>query len=267
MTVVISYSQTIWPYLREHIDFLISRRKRLKRSDKKVRIGINLSIILMAACYIEGKLESDIKELVKHRRGVLREINVKKFYHRRIYNTFLNNIEKLLTARIERTTGIENFQTVYGLLSYRNTPLKFQAYPNWEGIKVLFNLRNVLAHGREVTAERISGFWLDVDWKDEFMGGYKIAEAYLYKKKLTTIKFIKKGSIDHLFTNKIADHFYSISKNFLKYHSKIIDQEKKKFDIMDMEAFRLAVKGLADGSVKKRLMDAVISKDKDNSDV
>ncbi len=235
MATVQIINQPIWPLLFEHIEFLRTQRKTLSRSEKRSRMGINLSIILTTACVIEGKLESDLKTLIEHRKHVLREIEAKDFYHRRIYNTFINNVEDHLTNQVERVTGIDNFESFFDLLSYKRMPSKYNEYPNWEGVKVLFNFRNVLAHGREVTAQRISAWWLEVDWKDDFSGGYKITENYLLKKKLITKRFIEEDSIDHFFTNKIADHFYSISKGFLRYHSKIVAQEKRKFTFANIE--------------------------------
>lgn len=221
--------EPIFPYLSEHIKFLKSHRANLGRSDKINRIGINYSIVITTACLIEGTLEYELKMLIAHRMDVLNEIKVEKFYHRRIKNTFIGNVEDLLSYRIERTTGIENFASIFELLSYKRTPAKFSDFPDWEGIRILFNLRNVLAHGREISARRIKAWYLGEDWKDEFKGGYKLTETYLHKKNLIKTKFVKKGTVEHLLTNKVTDHFNSISNKFLKYLSKIFKEEKKKF--------------------------------------
>lgn len=220
----------IWPYLEEHVSFLRNQRKLLPLKDRTTRIGINISLILMSAFCVEGKIEYELKELIKHRLSVMRKIGVDKFYERRIFNTFMNNIEDYLNSRIERTTGVDNFGSFLELLSHKRTPAKFSDYPNWEGMRVLFNFRNVLAHARETSARRTSAWWFEGDWRDEFSGGYKLAEDYLLKKMQINGRFIEKGSVEHLFTNKVADHFLSLSKSFTKYISKLIAQEKRLFN-------------------------------------
>lgn len=230
MIEIIKLEHSVWPYLLNHIEFLKLQRNKLRRDDKENRIGINFSIILATACLVEGKIEYDLKTLVKHRRKILfNNVNIKNFYTRRIYASFISNMEDYLINMIAKNTGVENWEDIIKLLSYKRTPSKLSDYTNWEGIIKLFNFRNVLAHGREVSAQRVSAWYTNMNWKDEFVGGYKSTEDYLFKKKLVKKRFIKKGSIEHLFTNKVADHFYSISKEFMKYFSKIINQEKKKF--------------------------------------
>lgn len=226
---------SIWPYLEEHLDFLRKQRKLVPLKDRTTRIGINISLILTSACCVEGIIEQELKELLRHRLSVMGKIDVEKFYERRIHNSFISNIEDYLNSRIERTTGVDSFGAFLELLSYKRTPAKFSDYPNWEGVRILFNFRNVLAHAREVTAKRTNAWWVEGDWKDDFSGGYKLAEDYLLKKKLISSRFIGRGSIAHLFTNKVADHFHSLSKNFARYISKAIDQEKRLFNMSNIK--------------------------------
>lgn len=235
MAIEIIHKHAVFPYIEEHVNFLYLSRKNLARKKKEEKIGINYSIILMCACLIEGKLESDLKELLEHRRKVFNNLKVKEFYERRINGTVINRLIGLTEDNITRTTGIGNFESLFKLLSYKRTPEKYSKYKNWEGITVLFNFRNVLAHGREISAKRILAWWTDDNWKDEFKGGYSATEKYLLKKN-----FIKKGVLEsrsagHLFTNKVTDHFYSISMSFLKYHSRIVKQEMEKFNIHNIK--------------------------------
>lgn len=229
------HKHSVFPYIEKHIDFLYSSRKNLERKQKDEKIGINYSIILMCACLIEGKLENDLKELLQHRSNVFNDLEVKDFYKRRINGTVMNKLIDLTEDNISRTTGIGNFESLFKLLSYKRTPEKYSDYANWEGITVLFNFRNVLPHGREISAKRILAWWTDDNWKDEFKGGYSATEKYLIKKKFIEKGVIENWSAKYLFTNKVTDHFHSISKSFLKYHSKIVKQEMKKFTINNIK--------------------------------
>ena len=226
---------SVWPYLEEHMIFLQKERKRVPLKNKPTRIGINISLILTSACCIEGRVEQELKELIRHRNSVIRGVDVEKLYERRILNSVMHNLEDYLNSRVERTTGIENFGSFLELLSYKRTPAKFSDYPNWEAIRVLFNFRNVLAHGRECSGKRTKAWWVEGDWKDDFAGGYKLTEDYLFKKKLIKNRFISKGSIEHLFTNRVADHFVAQSKGFCRHISRIIGQEKKRFNISNIK--------------------------------
>ena len=229
------HKYSVFGYIEKHIDFLYFSRKNLQRKQKDEKIGINYSIILMCACLIEGKLESDLKELIRHRHDIFNDVEINNFYDRRINYTVINKLIDLTEDNISRTTGIGNFENLFKLLSYKRIPEKYSDYKNWEGITVLFNFRNVLAHGREISAKRILAWWTEDDWKDEFKGGYSITEKYLIKKKFIGNGIIEKQSLEYLFTNKVTDHFYSISKSFLKYHSKIVKQEMKKFTIYNIK--------------------------------
>lgn len=229
------HKHSVFPHIEKHIEFLYSSRMNLERKQKDEKIGINYSIILMCACLIEGKLESDLKELVQHRCNVFNDLQVKDFYKRRINGTVVNKLFDLTEDNISRTIGIANFESLFKLLSYKRTPEKYSDYANWEGITVLFNFRNVLAHGREISAKRILAWWTNDNWKDEFKGGYSASEKYLIKKKIIKKGVIENRSAEHLFTNKVSDHFYSISKSFLKYHLKIVKQEMKKFTIYNIK--------------------------------
>jgi hypothetical protein len=229
------HKHTVFPYIEKHIEFLYSNRKNLERKQKDEKIGINYSLILLSACLIEGKLENDLKELVQHRSKVFNALDVEDFYKRRINGTVMNKLIHLTEDNISRTTGIGNFESLFKLLSYKRTPEKYSNYANWEGITVLFNFRNVLAHGREISAKRILAWWTDNNWQDEFKGGYNAAEKYLIKRKLIKKGVIENRSAEHLFTNKVTDHFYSISKSFLKYHSKLVKQEMKKFTLHNIK--------------------------------
>lgn len=223
MTIKITLKQTIWEYQRQHIDFLYTNRKNQKNLDD--RIGINISIIINSACFLEGFLEHETKKLLSKRFDVLRKQKIDEFPLRRIKNVFIKNIETEFEYRVSRATGMEQFDSLFKILSYKDAPVGLRSFENWEGVTVLFQLRNVLAHGREVTASRVSSYLTNGLWQDEFSGGYRKAEEYLLKRKLIYKKIFENKSINHIFTNKVTDHFYSTAKQFIKYCEKNIKAE------------------------------------------
>lgn len=235
MTQVFKYSDIVFPFLAGHLEFLLEKRRGLKKKDLDYRIGINYSIILHAALLIEGVVEYNLKELLKHRMEILDSVIIPVFYRRRLYNTFIHNCEEHLKNTIEKTTGIEGFERLFLLFSYKRVPVKFSEFKYWEGIKVLFHFRNVLAHSREITAQKIFAWWNEYTEQDDFKGGYKLTEDYILKKKLTNQRFSKTLSHEHLFTNKVADHFSMITLKFLDFIEKIFEQEKKRFTIKNIK--------------------------------
>lgn len=225
MTIKLIIKETIWEYQKDHIDFLYSKRKNHKILTD--RIGINMSIIINSACYLEGSLEYYIKLLLDSRFKILKRQNFEEFPLRRIKNTFINSIENEFENRISRTTGLEQFDSLVKLLSHKNKKSSLREFKNWEGVTVLFQLRNVLAHGRQVSATRVSSYLTNNSWEDQFSGGYKKAEEYLLKRKLISKKFTENHNVNHLFTNKVTDHFNSISKLFFKFTQKVLESELK----------------------------------------
>ncbi|HEX3374413.1 MAG TPA: hypothetical protein VHS13_09395 [Edaphobacter sp.] len=82
--------------------------------------------------------------------------------------------------------------------------------PLLEGITVLFHFRNVLGHGREVSATR---FHSQISSQsEEFNGTYRKVEDYLLKTKLLKHRFVDVHS-EYLFLgSEIADHFWNLVK-------------------------------------------------------
>ena len=232
MSTIKYIRQPIWAELIKHVKFLRRQRKHAKNNKK--RLSINWSIIISLACYIEGKVEYDLKGLISHRIGILGKIKIKDFYQRRSHNIFIHRIEDYLMSQTGRNTGVDNLDSIIYLLSWKNVPRKLTKFHNWEGVSILFQFRNVLAHGREISASKIIAPWLEKGFRDDFKGGYKKTEDYLCKKGITNRRVIKNNSTNHFFTNKVADHFYSITNKFVKYYTEIIKEEKNKFDILDI---------------------------------
>ena len=208
----------IWPYIESVNEFLIDIRKGLKRGD--VHAGINFTIILNTACCVEGILEYVLKEILFQRRSSLHE-NESLDFHK-----FYDSIEKEVHDRITKTTGIDNYNYLFKLLTGKELKKIDTVRPYIEGINILFEFRNVLAHGREIKYE---SFCIDIankDSYDSFMGGYKKAEDYLIKKRIINKRFADCKNYIY-FTNKAADHFWKLSHNFINNIIKSLDVELK----------------------------------------
>lgn len=225
MAKITIIKEQTWPYLKTLINFLIDSRD--KEQITELNVGINYSIILHSACYVEGILEDGLKGILRQRRDVYNSIDIPDFYRRKTINILFKSIEEDIENKISRTTGIENYNAIFKLLTDKNINEFPSIKPLMEGIQVLFQFRNVLAHGREISTRLISAYWIEEPYKEFYFGGYKKAENYLLKKGLINKKFSESDSAEVYFTNVIADHFWDISKTFLKIVANSLDDDIK----------------------------------------
>jgi len=232
MTIIRIYRNPIWQHIPSTISFLMNQRKTLKHSDISVKIGLNFSIILNSACFVEGALKTGLKGLLLQRRNEFNKVSsFPKFYTRKTLNTLFNSIESELDRRISRSTGLSNYDELFNLLIDQKLSGDDRIKPLWEGIQVLFQFRNVLAHGKEVSALAHSSPQTQGEWLEDFCGGYKKAEEYLLKNKLLKKRYLDKGSEEIFFTNNIANHFYTLSQKFIRAISlSLSGPEKRAFD-------------------------------------
>lgn len=225
MTLKEVHWEPIYPYLEQHLKFLNQEIKKVDRNNKFTRVGINASIIIISACCIEGKIEEEIKNLINRINTSINQIDVPLNKNRRIKNVFTENMTKYFQKSLEKTSGIENYNHILRTISIARRPIRLKSYPKWEGIKILFYFRNMLAHGREIRAERTLLSKSDEKWSEDFIGGYKLTEDYLIRNKLISKRFFDGRPIEKLLTSKVSRHFYSLSKNFIKYSRQIFENE------------------------------------------
>lgn len=186
MAIYKLYSATIYPYYEKIIHYM--QNERYKTDDTDLNLGMNLNIILSNACYIEGVLEHKAKEIVMYRRMIYNKTIRPDFEIRKPMNLYFNRIEEFLEIKISQCMGLEKYSEIYKLLLGKSFTEDNLAKQQIEGIQVLFQLRNVIAHGREIHAyEDIS----NNEPEETFMGGYKKAETFLIKNKLLNQKFIE----------------------------------------------------------------------------
>ncbi len=215
------YDEPIYSYYRDIIDFNIQSRESI--TCRKLNAAINLNIILNSACFVEGFLEDRGKLLLGYYQEIFQEVHFEEFELRKPKNVFFNNVIEFLNRKISQSTGIDNYNTLFELLIDKSFKTDDTISPFIEGINVLYQFRNVIAHGRQIHFYEVDAYF--TDGKEEvYNGGYKKAETYLIKKGLLSDKIKDVGSSQIYFTNEIADHFNSLATDFTKAFDSFLEQ-------------------------------------------
>jgi hypothetical protein len=204
------FKESIWPSIEVAVDHLIGSRK--EHLGKLVKAGLNFSIILGSACYLEGTLETLLRALLDYRRTVFSKVDIPDLETRRSMNIFYSRLEDDLSSRIGRSIGTSGYNDIFELLMGSKLSELGEMRPLWEGVTVLFNFRNVLGHGREVSARHFVGFYVEGGQKEEFSGSYRLVEDYLRKNGLLDRRFVQAHSEYVFLGDSIADHFWTIAK-------------------------------------------------------
>jgi hypothetical protein len=205
------FSETIWPCIEASVDQLVVDRKKV--TSKLVLSGLNFSIVLGAACYVEGVLETMLRALLECRRREFGKINIDEFELRRATNSFYNRVEKRLEDEIGQATGAKGYDDMFELVGGEPLRNLSQITTLWEGITVLFQFRNVLGHGREVSAKQYRDAAAPGGAKEDFTGNYRKVEDYLRKKKLLSKKFLEAHNEFLYLDSTIADHFWNLARS------------------------------------------------------
>ena len=204
--------RNLYPYYKEIIDF--EREKRNEIDNQDTLSAINMNIILCSACYLEGILEERGNFLLGYNNAIRETIHLDEFEQRKAFNTIQNRVRTHFKEKLSHTTGLDNFDSLFQLFLGVSFKQSNEIKPLVEGINVLFQLRNVIAHGRKAFAYELEAYYTS-GAEEYFTGGYKKAEEYLIKKELLKDKFFNADAIDVFFTNSIADHFYDLVITFI----------------------------------------------------
>lgn len=223
----------IWPCIKDSTEHL--RRYRDAGAPTEVVPGLNFSIILGSACLLEGVLEASLRALLELRRSTYSTLEIPDFETRRSMNTYYSRLEEDLDARIGRSLGAAGYDDLFMLVAGERLSQMKHVAPCWESITTLFNFRNVLGHGRQISARRRAarteypdegGFHV-LSWIDEFSGSYRVVESYLKKRKLLSSSFVD-GSAPYLYlTNAVADHFLDVALGVAKTISESLTGAEK----------------------------------------
>lgn len=193
---------------------------RMRASDTTMstqeRAGVNFSVLLNSACFVEGSLESLLRRLLDARSRLFHSIDKPHFETRRAFYLFIGRLIDDLEERVCRATGPENYSEMFQLVLGKSLAECANDTASWEGIRVLFFLRNVIAHGRMAVIKHtmVRGTLRQPEWDEDFRGGYAKAAEYLQKRGLASGKF---GDVDVetlVFNDRVADHFWNLAEAF-----------------------------------------------------
>lgn len=212
MAKYVFYQSNLSSYYKELIDFNISQRTKIENN--KTLSAINMNIILCLACYLEGILEDRGNMLLGYNNVIHNTVNLDEFELRKPFNVIHHNISDFFHHKISQTTGIDNFDKIFEIFLDESLKQNSNIKPLIEGINVLFQLRNVIAHGRQAYAYEIEAYYTN-GVEEHFNGGYKKAEEYLIKKNLISQKFVDMESVEIYFSNDISNHFFDLVQNFI----------------------------------------------------
>lgn len=188
------------------IEWQTKQRASLDISES-IRAGINFSIILASACFIEGNFE----------RILIKNINASGEHSLPLYKRLIDD----LRLRVAKTTGSEGYDEVFALVVGRKANESIGDSVLWENIKTLFFFRNVIAHGRAVGYKLYFPLSVGGFWEEEFSGGYKKVEDFLLKKGLLESRHIEEASNWHYFSNEVADFFWTAASSFVEKINKL----------------------------------------------
>ena len=220
--------------LKNTRDYLLSCRENVS---EEVRIGLNYNIIIGTALILEAESESLIHNIINQ----YEELCI-KYYQLDLIGCDANlaaNARCLLNSSFSKLkeysskgTGMEHYKKTFQMLLPKSdlTPLT----PYEEGIQVLYQFRNVIAHGRAIRFEERT-YYSHIDYEKEtkkeidFMGGYKKAQEYLIKKGLLNVPITESYDFKSLFSNEICDHLIEVESNYYKTLEKCVPFTMKDF--------------------------------------
>jgi hypothetical protein len=172
-----------------------------------IRAGINFSIILASACFIEGNFE----------RILLKNINTSGEHALPLYKRLIDD----LRLRVAKTTGSEGYDEIFALVVGKKANEILGEPTLWENVKTLFFFRNVIAHGRAVGYKLYFPPGVGGYWEEEFSGGYKKVEDFLLRKGLLENRHIEEESNWHYFSDEVADFFWNAATLFVAKLNKL----------------------------------------------
>lgn len=181
-------------YLIAHIHWLNKIRKDTKEED--IITSINISISILLCTYVE----SILNELL----GSIIEIQLRDAESESHQRLLLNLKDKL--AKASWTQYLEICKVLL--------PRPLNLYTNektWKGIVMLFNLRNIIVHGKEVESKLVlRGDNLSLEYSDRFK---KISD---YLKEQKVIRSHQRKSIRHkILSTQSTVHFVKTTEKFI----------------------------------------------------
>lgn len=193
-------------YLISHIHWLNKIRKTTK--EPTIVRGINISITILLCSYIESVLNELLNMIIEKRKIETSD----KSYIKLLDNTF----EKLNKA------SWTQYQEICEIL----LPIPINRYTNneiWKGISILFNLRNIIVHGKAIKSKL---FYKNEKFEVEYSGIFERAMLYFKEQKVLKPNQIK-SSKHKILSTQATIHFIKITDKFVdEIFNKISDEQK-----------------------------------------
>ena len=201
-----------------------------------VRLGLNYNIIIDTALILEAESEDLLHNVINQYERLYI-----KYYQPDLSEAdkaMADNAKKLFSSAFPRLkdysskrTGMKHYIDTFKMLIPESdlTPLK--TYD--EAIQVLYQFRNVIAHGRAIRFEERT-YYTYPDYENEskkeidFMGGYRKTQEYLIKKGLLAKPVTETHDFKSLFSDKICDHLINVESDFFETWKKCVP-----FDLAD----------------------------------
>ncbi len=214
-------------FLKDTRAFFISCRDNVS---EEVRVGLNYNIIVDTAFILEAESEALIHSIVDQ----YEQIYI-KFYQPDLTDcdaklaanakTLLRSSFSMIKNYSSKKTGMEHYKTIFNILIPESdlTTIK----PFEEGIQVLYQFRNVIAHGRAIRFEERT-YYAYPDYDNEvkkeidFMGGYKKVQDYLIKKGLLEQPITESLDYKSLFSDAICDHMIKVESDYYEALKKCV---------------------------------------------
>lgn len=193
-------------YLISHIHWLNKIRKTSKQAD--VVTGINISISILLCSYVEAVLFEILSRLVVERKKVTTDSSYQKLLD--------NTLDK-----ISKASWTQYLELCEVLLP---TPLhRYTDNETWKGITILFNLRNLIVHGKAVSSKLlVKGDKLEIEYSGVLE---KIMNYFKEQKVLKTNQL--KSSNHKILSTQATVHFIKITDKFVdEIFFKIVDEQK-----------------------------------------
>ena len=233
MIKIADVSGTPLYFLKNTRDFLLSCREK---ASEEVRIGLNYNIIIDTALILEAESENLLHNVINQYERLFIQ-----FYQpdlKECDEKLGANAKKLLSSAFPKLknysskgTGVKHYIDTFKMLIPNSdlTPLK----PYEEGIQVLYQFRNVIAHGRAIRFEERT-YYTYPDYDNEtnreidFMGGYKKVQDYLIKQGLLDKPVTESHDFKALFSNEICNHLIQVESKYFESWQKCVP-----FDLVD----------------------------------
>lgn len=165
--------------------------------------GINYSIIVLACCYWEAAMERGLSDIVQALPKPAHPIDHAMRQH--------------LLGRIRNPGGFVGYKELFLLLTGVALPELMHLKHHWQGLDALFALRNVLAHGRAITARVELPDGTETRPEATYEGGYGKCHDYLVRSRILD-SAIDPLSLEWPFLrDEVADHFWDLAFRSVAY--------------------------------------------------